>query len=732
MAIRPNYLCIEGGGNFEPMNQNDLSNGKVPERKRCSDSKYLCLLLMGWLWLIMPCGAFSQVDTSLVEPAAIDILEESAEATLSEEITDNTAFEQLDVFRRNKLDLNTADAAELSQLTFLTPLQIEGILSYRQDLGPFISIYELQAVPELDLGSIALMLPFVEVSDDINFSSSLQQLLSSKGDHVLIARWSSILERARGFEQPEDEGRSHYLGDPNRYYLRYRYNVGRSFSAGITAEKDAGEPFFAEGNKQGFDFYSAHLEWKRSTQHGLKHIAIGDYEVNFGQGLIQFHGFSTGKSALTTTVKRVAPVFKAHTSVNEIEFYRGLALTWQLGPELSLTGFASRKKRDANVVEPTDSLVAEEFPDISSLQSSGLHRTASELADKNSSTQTSLGFSLNLRHRKLQLAINGVHHRLSNPLRPREALYNRYYFTGTRLFNMSASYSWTFKNVHFFGELANADFGAFASLNGLLLSLGKGIETAFVYRNYQKDFASFSTRAFGESRNPVNESGLYFGAKLRLASKWKLNLYNDLWSNEWPSFRNDAPAKGQEMLLRLTYEERRRWLVYVQLKRELKASNVNSELNTSPTLPKETFQTRLHTSYKLADWLELRTRMDWGKVSQGSETLSGISIYQDFIYRKLGSPWSLSGRYAIFDTEDYDIRFYHYENDVLYSFSIPAYFNAGFRYYLKLRYKIRYGPQLELRFARSTFPELESIGSSLDEINGNTKTEVKCQLFWKF
>ena len=186
------------------------------------------------------------------------------------------------------------------------------------------------------------------------------------------------------------------------------------------------------------------------------------------------------------------------------------------------------------------------------------------------------------------------------------------------------------------------------------------------------------------------------------------------------------------MLLRLTYEERRRLIVYGQLKRELKESNVQSELQTSPTLPKETLQFRAHTAYKLLDGLELRTRFDWGKVSQGSETLKGISIYQDLIYRQMGSPWSLSCRYAIFDTEDYDIRFYHYENDVLYSFSIPAYFNAGIRYYLKVRYKLRGGPQLEIRFARSTFPKLESIGSSLDQIEGNTKSELKCQLFWKF
>ena len=692
----------------------------------------LPLLIMQAISVLLPHMLFSQVDTTGVEPAAVELLEEAAESTLSEEITDNTAFEFLDIYRQNKLDINTADAAQLAQLFFLTPLQVENLLAYRAQLGPFTSIYELQAVPALDLSTIKLMLPYVKSGNKEDFTSSIRHVFSKKGTHMLIARWSAILERANGFNKPEEPGRSYYLGDQNRYYLRYRYTVGRNFSAGFTAEKDAGEPFFTEGNKQGFDFYSLHLEWRRSTKKGVAYVALGDYEVSFGQGLIQYHGFGTGKSALTTFVKKVAPVFKAHTSVNEIEYFRGLALTYRLSPAFSFNSFISRKNRDANVVEPMDSLAGEEFLEVSSLQNSGLHRTAAELADKNSTTQTSLGMSLNYHRKQVRFELNAVHHNLSHPLNPREALYNQFYFKGTQLSNISASYSWSFRNAHFFGEVASANFQSVASLSGLLLSMGKGIETAFVYRNYQKEFTSLSNRVFGESRNPGNETGFYFGARLQLARKWALNLYNDLWKNDWPRFGNDAPAQGSELLLRLTYEERRRLLVYLQLKRELKESNVRSELRTSPTLPRESIQTRLHTACKITDWLELRTRFDWGRVSQGSETLRGISIYQDIIFRQLGNPWSFSCRYALFDTENYDIRFYHYENDVLYSFSIPAYYNAGIRYYLKMRYKWRRGPQLEIRVARSVFPKLDSIGSSLDEIQGNSKTEVKCQLFWKF
>lgn len=672
---------------------------------------------------------FSQTDTLLTKPIEEDMLEDAAESTLTEDVSDNTILEGLESFKDNKLDLNVADASALSELVFLSPMQIEDILGYRSDLGLFLSVYELQAVPSLDLTTIKQMLPFVTVGNSQTFSNSLKKLITTKGESMVITRWSAILEKAAGYSESQS---NYYLGDKNRYYLRYRYSVGRNFSAGFTAEKDAGEPFFSSRNEYGFDYYSFHLFLRQQVQFGIKTILIGDFETNFGQGLIQFQGFSTGKSSLTTSVKKVAPVFKAHTSVNEIDFYRGIASSFKLTPNLTFNGFISRIKRDANLIAPIDSLSIDDFPEVSSLQRSGLHRTPGELMDKNSTLQTSFGGSIEFSHKHFQFSLNGIHHSFSKPLNPTYALYNKFYFRGLSLSNLSTSYSWTHKNIHIFGEIASSEFNSIATINGLLVSLGRGIETAFVFRNYPKDFMSLSRNGFGESRTPNNEEGLYFGANIQLSRRWKLNIYRDIWKNDWPRFGNDAPSSGNEFFGRLSYEQRNNLLVYFQIKSEQKDVNVQSELHSSPTLPRNTFQTRLHAAVSVSEPLELRTRVDWGRVTISSEKFTGFSIYQDIIYRKLGSPWSFSGRYAIFDTEDYSIRFYHYENDVLYSFSIPAYYDTGIRYYLKLRYKIRRGPAVELRYARTTYPGVESIGSYLDQIKGDRKTEVKCQLYWKF
>lgn len=107
-------------------------------------------------------------------------------------------------------------------------------------------------------------------------------------------------------------------------------------------------------------------------------------------------------------------------------------------------------------------------------------------------------------------------------------------------------------------------------------------------------------------------------------------------------------------------------------------------------------------------------------------------MYADVIYKPLMKNLSGNVRLQYFETEDYDSRIYTFENDVLYSYSIPAFFGKGFRYYLNVRYNIFRDVSLWMRIAQSWYPEQTEIGSGLDKINGNKKTELKTELVWRF
>ena len=95
-------------------------------------------------------------------------------------------------------------------------------------------------------------------------------------------------------------------------------------------------------------------------------------------------------------------------------------------------------------------------------------------------------------------------------------------------------------------------------------------------------------------------------------------------------------------------------------------------------------------------------------------------------------PLTVSLRFALFDTESYNAGIYAYENDVLYAYSIPAYYYRGTRTYLMLNYIIYKGFEIWLRYSQTYFDNKDVVSSGLSEIQGNTKSEIKAQLSIKF
>ena len=107
-------------------------------------------------------------------------------------------------------------------------------------------------------------------------------------------------------------------------------------------------------------------------------------------------------------------------------------------------------------------------------------------------------------------------------------------------------------------------------------------------------------------------------------------------------------------------------------------------------------------------------------------------IYHDVKYKPLFSKFSFTSRYIIFNTNEYDNRIYAYENDVLYGYSIPAYYGKGNKIYLVIKYNIIRNLDFWLRIAHTTYSDREVLKSGWDEINSNKMTELKLQLRYKF
>lgn len=680
---------------------------------------------MRWLLMILVYAVtwISNLHAQEIPPASEQQLENLADIEQTETEDDNW-LQELEQFRKHPINLNTADAEELKQLRMLTGLQVASLIRYRSLLGKFISLYELQAVPSWDLATIKKVLPFVTVSAAVSFSEALRERMNG-GDHSLLLRVTQILEKARGFDMSIPGTK--YLGSRQRVFFRYRYTYKNLLQWGIAGDKDAGEQFFKGAQRYGFDFYTVHFFARKLGV--VQSLALGDFTVNMGQGLIQWQSLAFKKSVDVMGIKRQSAVLRPYNSAGEFYFHRGAGITIKKG-NLESTLFASSRKLSANFV--ADTVNNEDF--ISSFLNSGYHRTPNEVNDRNILTQTALGANMTLRKSRWHAGINGVYYQFSLPVQKRDEPYNRYAISGRNWFNISADYSYTHKNLHFFGEAAVDRHFNKAIINGLLLSVDTRVDVSLLHRHISKAYQAVYGNAFTENTYPTNEQGIYAGISIRPAIGWRIDAYADFFKFPWLKYLVDAPSRGTDFLSQVTYTPNRQVEVYTRYRNESKQANQSG--NTTVTnylvfLPRQNWRTQF--SYKVSTSFTLRARTEilWFDRS-GPNKETGYLFFTDLIYKPLLNPLSAGLRLQYFETDGYNSRIYAYENDILYSFTIPAFFDKGFRYYLNLNYDLGKKLSFWLRLSQTVFENRTTVGSGLDETPGNRRTELKLQARWLF
>ena len=685
---------------------------------------YICGFLLSIIFCLLPFVLLSQTTET---PATEQQLENITENNEDAETEDDYYLQQMQLYIKNPVNLNTASESELRELRIVNPIQIQNLISYRNLFGKFINIYELQAIPAWSVELIQKIRLYVSISDEVKLINTLHQRLSG-GEHSMLTRVTQTLERSKGFLIDSSAATNFYPGSPQKLLLRYKYQFKNLLQYGILAEKDAGEQFFKGKQKQGFDFYSAHFFIRNIGV--IKSLATGDFTVNMGQGLTQWQSLAFKKSADVINIKREAEVLRPYNSAGEINFHRGAGITLKKR-NVQTTFFASYKKIDANFVANT-SQSQEDF--ISSLQTSGYHRTKSETVDKNIQQQLAFGGNISYQYKKLHLGINSIQYKFKWPLKKSSDPYNLYALTGKDFGNYSFDYSYTYKNIHFFGEAAATNNMYKAFINGILISTASAVDMSFLYRNISRGYQSLYTTAFTENTFPTNEKGFYAGLSIHPGSIWRVDAYVDFYNFPWLKFRVDAPSNGSDYLVQVTYKPNKQLEIYSRFRSEAKALNFNpSQLTLSPVIaqPKQSWRTQF--VYKLNTDLTLRNRVEllWFNKNTTRQE-QGFLTYFDFLFKPLLRPWAGNIRFQYFETDSYNSRLYAYENDVLYSYSIPVFYDKGLRYYVNANYDVNKKLSVWLKWSQTIYKNKTLIGSGLDEIKGNKKSEVKLQAICKF
>jgi hypothetical protein len=668
------------------------------------------------------------------EELNLELLVEELFASQEADESYEDIYETLLQHLMHPIQLNKAKPEELKSLYILTPAQLNSFFAYKAAFGDFISIYELQAIPHFDLQTIYKLLPFIRIDEALIRQGNLLDRIVKSKDAYLMLRNSRVWEMRRGFTAPDTLSNgnlsSRYLGDPNGIFTRFRISQAKDFSLGFTAEKDPGEQLIwnPNGKQYGADFISYHFTVYNRGKWNT--ISVGDYQLQTGQGLVFGSGFSVGKGAETiTTIRRSHLGLRPYTAAMEFNFFRGAAASYQLR-NVQVTVMASQTPRDANLQVQQDSL-ERELAVLTSLPSSGLHRTPTELARRHAANETNLGGNLHYasKQKVLQLGINYLQTRFSQSFERTPRVYNQFEFSGQENQLGSVYWNFNFQNHFLFGESAISQNGGQGHVIGLMSSLHPKLGFSLLWRNYARDFHSFYGNAFAESTRPINERGLYMGMNFKPSSKWAVSIYHDSFEFPWLRFRMYIPSSGTEWLARIAYSPSRNKLLFFQLREETKDRNINTE-----TANQATYQVAAGRKTNFVANLDMAIDKKWSMKSRvmassyrlSNSNTSGFAISQDLNYDQ--GTWRFSSRIILFDTEDYENRQYLFERNVLWYFSIPPMHGQGMRYYILTQYRVSNKLTIWGRFARTSYTDRDVIGSGLQRINGNTQTETVLQL----
>jgi len=620
----------------------------------------------------------------------------------------------------NPINLNSASENDLRQLQLLTDFQIQSLLEYRKQYGMLYSIHELPLIHGFNETIAEQLAPFVIVEAQEERKEIFKNRFTY-GRHQIIARTSTVLESQQGFapispEELEAKPNSRYLGSSQwALYTRYRYNYKNNTQWGFTAKNDIGEPFFEGRNRYGFDFYSAHFQL--ADIGFVKKLIVGDYQIQFGQGLVAWGGYSLGKTSDVLSVKKQERGLFGYTSTDENLFRRGVALTFQ-HKNWNLSTFVSHKNIDATA----------DSAGFSTIQSTGQHNTVSAMEKKHTLPETVVGGNLSYRFKFLKLGLTALWHSYGKNYERDIQPYNQFELTASQNTNVGVDFYSVWRKISIFGEIAMSANGGTAGVVGALFDLDQSFRLSLLYRNYNRNYQAMYAQGFGETNKTNNEEGVYLGAQWIPHADITLSAYADVFSFPWMRYRVYAPSSGLEYWVQADYQPKKNFSMYVRLKQEIKQQNISGGTTTVTQLQDiNTLSARYEMSYELFSGLRMRDRIEIS-FYKAAEKENGLLLYHDIKYQFPKFPLSASVRFAVFDTDSWNTRFYAYEDDVLYSFSVPAYAYKGARWYINLHLKPIKNIDIWLRLAQTYYLQSETVGSGLTLIEKPHQTTFKLQV----
>ena len=656
-----------------------------------------------WFWLLLATGAMAQNQRPWEQYLNEVMTVEDAGSTAWEQ-----TYELLCELEQHPLNINHATREQLEELPFLSAQQVEGIMAYLWRYGRMESLGELMMISELDYPQRRLLTYFIYV-DEQESANDRQPLPSLRniakyGHHELIATGRVPFYERKG----DNEG---YLGSKYRHWLRYQFTCGDQVKAGIVGAQDAGEPFFANKNKTGYDYYSLYVQLRNIGR--VESLVLGNYRVSMGMGLVMNNSFSLGKLAMLQNLGRSTYTLRAHSSRSVSSLF-GAASTIDLGRNLKLTAFASYSPADATLNKDGT---------VSTILDTDYHRTEMEMRKKHNLHLLKTGGSLRYNAHGLRLGVNTLFTHLDRTLKPNTStLYRRHYPQGSDFLNLSLDYGYATPRWSLSGETATDRKGHLATINSVGLRLSDVASLMLLQRFYSYAYTSLDAQCFSDGGKVQNESGIYLGWTWQPSQTFRLNAYTDYAYFAWARYQVSQSSYSWDNLLQATWQKHN-WTLIGRYRFRLRQKDGEDKKTLINQLE---HRGRLGIDYAGSHGLTGRLQIDGCRVQEawGAMVSSSLSYTRQWLRLNAGAGY--------FHTDNYDSRLYLYENGPLYTYSMTQFYGEGIRYWLMARAVIGKRLMLTAKIGVTDYFDRAVIGSSYQQVDASSLTDLDLQVRWKF
>lgn len=629
--------------------------------------------------LLISTVSFAQTDTTKYEIDWEELLD-------SYQNNQANAAESIDEIISNKMNINEASYPDISSIPFLTASDVRQIWEAKNKYPKIEDIKEF--VSHLQIEELKKQL--------------LIEIFTTTSSRIIPKFQSLNLRSNVKFHSPETiaEQQNKYSGTNFSNYNKIKLNLNNKNSLTLITQKDVNEKSFA-------DFTSLSLMTDKLY---FERVILGNYQIQFGQGLAQWSPYSFGKStnAIVPVVKKPRGILPNSYS-EENKYFSGLAISNQFGL-INLSAFYSSNYRDAT-----------KYDNYFSLYYSGYHRTENELMKKDLIRLNSYGGIIETHGNNYSVGFAYI----SNKFGARVQTANNQDITQSNY--LSLNYSFFDEHFNYTSEWSYfMPNKSVATIHVLTFSPVAKWKFAVVYRNYPSNYYSLNSQGFGEYNSTQNERGYYFGVQTS-NSFGRINLYYDFFTRPSPTSNFTFPVNGNELMF--DFKSRSFHGLSIELKYlyEYKPDNSDDEIIKSVILRRKN-NYRFTLNYRKYN-VYLRTRYELVKISYNDKTNqeSGYYLYQEISF-KLKSHFSFAFRATYFNTDSFLSRLYSYEKDIYGAFSIPVLYKKGYKWYLLIKYTGLRSTIIEAKIDEIYKPDEEQLFSSDNMINSNNFMHLSLQI----